>query len=364
MLDFLTLKPQAFGLDIAASSLKIAKLQKKGRFFDLASVGYGKIEPGIIEEGELKLEDRFTEILKKALSDVRGQKLKTKYVVASLPDEKAFLQVIQMPKLNEEELQKAVCLEAENYIPLPLEQVCLDCQVVQPLSDHLDHCDVLIAALPKNIIGSYVNCLKKAGLQPLAIEIEPLALARALIKDEKSTTPLLIIDFGATETSLIIFSGFNVCFNSSLPVSSQSITENIAKALKIGFVEAEKLKLKYGLVRNDGPEASEVFEATVPVLIDLIEQIQKYIDYYCSHRSHEHLPPNGQVPHKALLCGGGANLKGFLSFLSKELKFPIELADPWVNICPAPKRNRVILSPEESLVFSPALGAALRGARL
>lgn len=361
MLDFFSLKPDAFGLDISTLSLKIVKLEKKGRFFDLVSAAKAGLEPGIIEEGELKDENRFTGILKKTLSEVKGKKLETRYVVASLPEQKAFLQVIQLPKMKEEELKKAVYFEAENYVPLPIEEVELDCQFVQPLHDHLDHSDVLIAALPRKVIIPYVRCLKDVGLQPLALEITPLSLARALVKDEKAAVPLLLIDFGAAETSLLIFSGYNVRFSSSIPISSLTITENIAKTLKIDFKEAEDLKLKYGLEGTGGPEAKLVFEASIPVLTDLVEQIQKYIDYYHSHRSHEHLPPDGQLIGKALLCGGGAKLKGLLDLLSKELKFPIELANSWVNISPSPQKSVVPLSTEESLAFAAAFGAALRG---
>ena len=161
MLEYLNLKTEAFGLDISDLSLKIIKLKKgtyRGtRAFNLASFGESEIKPGIIKKGEIKDEERLAETIKEAIKKVKGEKLKTKYVVASLPEEKAFLQVIQMPKMTEDDLKSAVIYEAENYIPLPIEEVYLDSQIVPPLHNHLDHYDVLINALPRKTIDYYLS---------------------------------------------------------------------------------------------------------------------------------------------------------------------------------------------------------------
>ena len=123
MFKFLTLQPEAFGIDISDLSLKIIKLKKKGKKIDLDSFGLERIEPGIIKSGEIKDEQALTRTIKKAIGKVQGQKLDTRYVTASLPEEKSFLKIIQIPKMAEEDLNNAVLFEAENYIPLPLEKV-------------------------------------------------------------------------------------------------------------------------------------------------------------------------------------------------------------------------------------------------
>ena len=408
MLEFLTLKPEAFGLDISDLSLKIIKLKKKRGVLSLASFGETEIKPGIIRAGEIKDEKKLAEIIKEAVKSVKGEKIKTKYVVASLPEEKAFLQVITLPKMSEEDLKSAVIYEAENYIPLPIDQVYLDSQIVPPVYNQLpersegwrstnvlrpDHFDVLIAALPKKTVDPYLSCLKSAGLKPGALEIESLAIGRALIKNELTTSPVLLIDIGATRTSFIIFSGHALRFTSSIPVSSGNFTEIISKALGIDLAEAEKLKIKYGLeekiqIKIKGEkiekekEKGKIFEALVPALVDLIQQIKRYLNYYQTHAFHEHLPPtifqennsnkhkpqkvvgglppDGKGISKILLCGGGANLKGLCQLLSLELKIPVEIGNPWINILIGEKKEAAELSFEESLKYTTALGLALR----
>lgn len=361
MLEFLTLKPEAFGLDISDLSLKIIQLKKTRNFFDLVSFGETEIKPGIIKGGEIKDEKALIQILKKALTETKGGKLKTKYVVASLPEEKAFLQVIQMPKMKEEELKSAVIYEAENYIPLPIEEVYLDSQIVPPAYNHLDHLDVLITALPKKTVDSYLSSLKKAGLKPVAFEIESQAIARALIKNEITTFPFLLLDLGATRTGFIVFSGYSLRFTSSIPVSSQSFTEIISRNLGVGLPKAEKLKIKYGIRTNATTEGGKVFEAIIPALIDLIEQIKRYLHYYQTHAAHEHLPPGGKGVGKIFLCGGGTNLKGLPEFLTTELKIPVELGNPWINILADPSKGLAELPLERVLGYTTALGLALRG---
>jgi len=372
MLESLTLKPEALGLDISDLSLKIIKLKKRGKFFTLSSYGKEEIEPGLIKGGEIKNEKKLAEIIKEAIKKVRGKKLKTNYVVASLPEEKAFLQVIQMPRLPEEDLKSAVIYEAENYIPTPIEEVYLDYQIVPPVYNHLDHFDILIAALPKKTIDPYFQALKLAGLQPKVLEIESLAIARALIKDGITTQPVLLIDLGATRTSFIIFSGHSLRFTSSIPVSSGNFTEIISKNLGVSLAEAERLKIKYGLEEKVkikiGDEKTElkrergrIFEALIPALVDLVQQIKRYLDYYQAHAEHEHLPPDGKGVSKILLCGGGANLKGLPELLSLKLKILVEIGNPWLNILSGGKREIPELSFEESLKYTTALGLALRG---
>jgi len=379
-MDFLTLKPDAFGLDISDLSLKIIKLKKRRGFLVLSSFLEEDIGQGIIKEGEIKDEEGLVKIIKESLPKIKGEKLKTKHVVVSLPEEKAFLQVIQLPRMPEEDLKSAVIYEAENYIPLPIEEVYLDSQIVPPLYNHLDHFDVLIAALPKKIVDPYLSCLKKAGLYPKALEIESLAIARALIKKEISPFPALLIDFGATRTSFIIFSGYSVRFTNSIPVSSHGFTEVISKTIDVDFKKAEELKIKYGLdiiekiifskKNKDSQFEKEIigdkkiFEALIPALTDLTEQIKKCLDFYRTHTSHEHLLPEMKDVKKIFISGGGANLKGLADFLSSGLGIPVVLGNPWINILPEPLKEVPELPFEESLKYTTALGLALRGIKV
>jgi len=359
-MEILNLKPKTFGLDISDSSLKIIKLKKKRKGFGLASLGEQRIKDGIIKDGEIKNQEELIRIIKESVLKVEGEKIRTKYAICSLPEEKSFLKIIQMPKMKEEDLKMAVKYEAENHIPLSLDEVYLDSQIIVPIKDHLDHMDVLIVAFPKNIIDSYVYCLKEAGLQPVIMELESTAIVRALVEKEISYFPLFIIDIGVDKTSFIIFSGCSLRFTSSISISSKTFTEAIAKNLKISAEEAEKIKLKYG---SDSKSAKnkKILESLLPVLAGLAEQIEKCLLFYKTHASHEHLNIEGQGIKKIILCGGGANVGGLSAFLSEKLGCPVELGNPWVNVLSKAQKESSLISYKNSLKYTTAIGLALRG---
>jgi len=370
MFELLKLKPESFGLNISDRSIKIVKLRKYRGVLSLASFSETEIKPGIIEEGEIKDQKGLIEAIRLSVKKIKGERLRTNYVVASLPEEKAFLQVIQLPIVEDNELKRAAYYEAENHIPLPIGEVYLDSQIVKPVVDHLDHLDVLIAAMPKKIVDPYLVSIKKAGLIPKILETESQAISRALIKNEVSPFPVLIINIGLTKTCFVIFSGYSLRFTSSIPISSQRISEIISTGLGISIAEAEDLKTKAGLSqdfhkkREDGSEiavaAKRILEIADPLMVDLVNRVKSYLGYYQSYVSHEHLSSDVKEVKKILLCGDGASFKGLDDFLSVKLKIPVEIANPWINILPEIKKEIPGLSFDKTLSFATALGLGLR----
>ena len=351
--------PPAFGLDLSDLSLKIAFLKKHKKEIKLESFGRKEIPAGIIKEGEIQKKDELVKIIRETIEkEIRGKKLKTKYVVCSLPEQHAFVQVIQLPKMGIVEAGEAIKWEAEANIPMSIDEVYIDWQIVKPILNHLDHLDVLINAVPKNLVNDYVEVLEKSGLCPLALEIESLATARSLIKEQISYKPLLIVDLGATRTSFIIFSGHAVRFTTSISISNRQMIDTIAENLKISKEDAWRFKIKVGL--GDNKKDDRVFKVLLPILNGLIQEIEKYLLFHKEHAApHEH-GSAGEIS-KIILCGGGANLRGLPNFLSERLGVPSFCGNPWINILKPPIKEVPSLPYKESLTYTTTLGLALRG---
>lgn len=362
MRDFFTLRPGAFGLDISDLSLKIAYLEPKNKGFRLRAFGQGELAEGIIEGGEIRKEEQLVEAIQRTFKQLKGKKIHTKYVVAALPEEKAFVQVIQLPRMSNEELSSAIRFQAESFIPYPIDTVYLDFAVITPFRDHVEHLDVLVASLPRQVVDSYVFVLKKAGLIPAVLEIDAIALCRAVIAHGVSPVPLLLVDIGQRRSKVSIFSGYSLRFTTSLALSSQDFTQAVARTLHVDEEKAEEFKHQYGLYAPEDALGKEVFDAMVPVAADFIEQIGKYTEYYETHVPHQHLGKEPKQIEKIVLCGGGANLKGFPEFLMRALKVQVGVGNPWVNILSPQTKELPPLSFQESLSYSTALGLALRGA--
>ncbi len=360
MLERLTLNPSSFGLDISDSSVKIIDLKKGKKGPYCSSWGETKLDPGIISAGEIKNEDALVRAIKKTTSKINGEKIKNKYVVASLPEERSFLQVIQMPKLSEEEIARSIHYEVENYIPLSIDDVYFDFQLIKAMKPNIDHVDILINAIPREIIDPYVRCIKKAGLIPLALEIESQAIARALISENVSDTPILIVDIGENKTSFIMFSRTSLRFTFSFPFSSRKITESIAEKVNTDIETAENIKRKYSLQKGvQDLESKDVLDAITENLIELTQEIKNHLEFYKTHAAHEHLPESTGEVGKIILCGGGSNLRGIKEFVQEKVGVITEIGNPWINASSIISKKGT-LSLEKSLGLSTAIGLALR----
>ncbi|MBI3631263.1 MAG: type IV pilus assembly protein PilM, partial [Candidatus Staskawiczbacteria bacterium] len=315
MFKFLDLEPEIFGMDISDSSLKITKLRKTKKGFSLVSFNEVEIKQGIIKDGAIQDKEILANIIKIACSMVKGKKLGTKYVAVSLPEEKSFMQLIQMPKMTEKYLRLALPLEAENYIPLSADKSYLDFQIIDSHKYNSGHLDLLVNVMPKSIVDPYVSCCKKAGLVPYILEVESQAIVRALLKDGKNIMPVILIDLGYDSTNFIVFSGNSIRFTCSIPISFKQLIHTTEKEKK---------------------EHYSIDKTTESVSHELVAQIKKYINFYHGHSFHDDFSGNDNI-EKIILSGPGANLENISDFLSKELKILVELGNPFINITPQKK---------------------------
>ena len=344
-----------FGLDISDFSLKVVQTHKTKEGFIASAFGFYDIPEKIIEKGELKNEQVLSKLILSCLKNSQGEGIKTKNVVCSLPEERSFVDVFRVPFIEEkEQLEQIVLTEAENRIPFPLSEVYYDFEVIsdpKEVGNKKSSREVILAACPKKIIDPYFNSLKRAGLFPLGMEIESLAIARAIFSAKKVNAPTLIVDFGQNKTSFFVFSKKAVRLTSTVPCSAKMLTLSIAQSLKISTEKAKALKEAEGL---SGKQKG--LEAMVPVLNELAEQIKAYLAYYKSHLSKNYPGEVIQNISKLLLCGGGANLKGLAEFLQEQLKMDVSLANPLINFNLKIQAKKLKIKQDKALSLTTAFG--------
>lgn len=341
-----------FGLDLSDLSLKIVQLTKRSNQAAIRSFGRFEIPQGVIENSEIKKENDLVEIIKRGLAGVKGPPLKTKNCICSLPESESFIQLIQLPAMSKEEMREAIHWEAEANFPLPLKELYFDWQQITPLRDHEQKAEILVGALKRNLVETYLKIFKLAGIEPLVFEVESVATCRALIKDDFSAQPVLIIDLGAKKTSLIIFSGRTVHLTTSLSLSNTSLIEEIAKNLNISFTQAKGLKFGIGL--DPFKDKGRIFGILKPKIEELAKKIQDYLNYFQEHSLKRHYFDS--KISVIYLCGGGALLYGLSDLLSFYLKIPVKLGKTLVNVSEQPSFLK-----NDSLAYTTALGLALRG---
>ena len=347
------------GLDISDLTIKYIAFSKHRRNrIQVALSGEIAIPEGIIASGEIKNEHTLSEILASWFRKER-KKLSSPFVTVSLPEEKSFVRLVQIPLIKTQEVEHAIRWEIENQIPLPVEDVVYDYELIQPPHDQLDHRDVLITAFPRDMLEAYVRVIKAAGLRPYAMELESQAMVRACAVPLQDTVAKIILDIGRTRTNIVIFSGGAILYSAALEVGGLMFEQIIAKTLAINQPEAQRLKIEVGLDKTQ--VEARVFSALIPTVTILADEILRAMAYYRTHATHAH--GAGSEIENILISGGDANLRGLDTYLASAVRVRVQIADPFSSVKQMMTQEIPPLTKREALAFTTAIGLALRDIR-
>jgi len=349
-------KIHAFGLDISDSSIKVAQLGLHRGQLQSAIFADVPLLDKTIANHMIVNEERLGSNITKALQAARS--IDTKFVVCSVPEAKSFVRLIQIPKMAPDEIEGAIPFELEQDIPIPVDQVYLDWQVLKELPDKLQ---LLVTCSSKDYIDSLVSTLHAIKLKPVAMEIGSQATARALIGHEAATKSVLIVDIGAQQTSFIIVDQGVPLYTSSIPTAGNSFTDSIARNLNIPWAEAEKIKLTRGLISQLEHEDA-VRQSVLPILDNIIDEIKNVSRFFEEHSESHHLIDT------IILCGGSARVPGVLEYIttrinlgSNKQQLQVSVGDPWSGFTAPASKQALPVAHEQALAYSTAIGLALRG---
>ncbi len=335
----------AFGLDIGSFSLKVIQCQKKDNKFYLQHWGEVKT-PAPVDEMEKKARITLGETIKRLISDA---KINSQEVMVALSESKVFSRVIQLPVLSESELASAIQFEAEQYIPLPLDQVEIEYLILSepPKNEPGARMDILLIAAQKTAIDNLLNILDSIGLIPKAMETEILAINRCL-----SVYPdvSLIINIGKDSSSLAIIKGQNLKFVYTFPTGGDALTRSIAQVLSLDINQAEEYKRAYGLEEN--VLEGKVAKAMLPSFNMIVQQIQKTINFYFQKTK------GVEAIKRLILTGGTAEMPGLAQYLTKVLGIETVLGDPFINFVKDKNFPQHLI--KVGARFSTAVGLAIR----
>lgn len=341
-----------FGLDLSDLSIKLIKLESDGSQEEIVSYGCVPLPIGAMRDGEIKKKDQVAAAIRKLVEVSGPKKVRTKKVICSLPETKAFLRIITIPKMEEMEIAEAVKCEIEANIPMPLEQVYYDWQIVtEVLTAEKNKMNLLVVAVSKKTVDEAISVVEAADLEVVGLEIESIAQTRSLLSQKDCNKTILIVDIGDRRTNFSIAKEGVPCFTSSVPFCGQTLSDSIAKGMGITFEEAEKIKFDNGIgsdLRNDA-----LFKLVRPILENFSQEMEKSIDFYLADLGYS------KKIDKLIICGGGANTKGIVPYFSKKLKREIELGNSWSNVNFGKKLP--IIEKSQSLQYSTAIGLALKG---
>lgn len=352
--------PKAFGLDIGDLSIKLVQLKRNSLFhkqhsFVVENCRSINLPPGLIVNGELQKPEGVRKRIEHLLHGQGEQKpITSPWVVSALPESQTFIKLIETNTPPEKLLEEDIRLLAKKHLPFEdNDSFYLKWQIMPNIDGENNKTRILIGAAIKVIADSYTYLLESLGLGVIALEIEALAIARAMITAQKGYEgeARALLDLGATRSSFIIYDHDIIQFSTSLPFSGEIITTALSQKLHITDEEAEEIKIKQGLDYKKRKDTSWLIMEKLTA--DLIEYIQDSINFYYTHF------PNTNRVTRITMCGGGSNLNRLNTILSHQLKILTQPGRPWKNLF---SHEPDFITKEESLGYATAIGLALRAA--
>jgi type IV pilus assembly protein PilM len=282
-----------------------------------------------------------------------------------------------MPLMTEDELRSAIRFQANDYIPIPIDEAIIDFQIISEReSDRQDKMmDVLVVAARKDMVESTIAAVEGAGLRPIIVDVSSLAFARAVLTDvEESFLKEEAGDAGATTlinissslTDIVVLEDNIPRFTRISSMGGDAFTDALVNQLGIPFNEAEELKTKIGL-RSDGDESSlpeidpsiSMYKETVNNVLEqemdrFIAEIRRSLDYYLVQSA------RAKRIEKIIVTGGGAKLRNILRYMKERLQVEVEPGHPLHSVQVARKLSEAGVDSDE-LSMAICLGLAMRG---
>lgn len=288
------------GLDIGSSSLKLVAIRKKGKDNLIKKIAFQPFDPA---GGSAEMIGSF----------VKSQGLLNIPVNVSLSGQPVITRYLSWPKMSLNELKAAMRFEAREHIPLPLEEVVLDCAI---LNEKIEENKMLIAlaAIKKTVVQERISLLERCGISPKIIDVDCFCLVNAFNRSQgletKSRVNSAVLDIGLRYTNMVILDGADLKFSRDILAGSQESDLN-----------------------------------------SLSSEINSSIDYYENQ--------NGRQIEKIFLSGGAVYSPAVMDFLKHQLNLPFEAFNVFsgLNIDSSLEQNSLLSKPS---LFAIALGLALR----
>lgn len=307
------------GLDISQTGVKVMAVDPK----KWSVLGYGsvdldpaKVQKSLESDDDNYLADNIAILLKDKLVG----SLPSNHVVIGVPTAKTFSRTFTVPIKQEKLLHDAVDVEVNQYIPIPLNLLYVDFEIIERTKTDIT---AIICAVPKTLVDNSLRAAVTAGLRPSVVEPSINAVARVLQATEEGHLPTLIVDIGPANTDIAVLDGA-IRVTGGLNIGGNSFTLDIAKKLGVELENAHQLKVLNGL--SAGPRQAKIAAALKPSLQRIVTETRKVIRYY-----NERLNDNRKI-EQVIVVGGGSNVPGIGEYFTNELVMPARVASPWQKL--------------------------------
>ena len=319
-----------FSLDIGTNSMRIVQL------FGSAKTGWTLSKYAYVPIDE-KLTSDVSELGRKRLGEailgaVNQAGIKTKNVAVGLPASRTFTSIVETDTLPERELSKAFKYEIDKYVPMSLSDAKADYVIIGPSPNDPARTEVIVSSVAKEYAESVMEMIEKTGLNIIAMEPEPLAMARSLaIPGAMDAT--MIVDFGEKSTDLVIVYKNQPRLVRSIPGGFGQLVTTVSNSLSVREDQARQFILKFGLAEDK--VEGQVFKTLTPSLDAYAEELTKSVRFFQT----KYL--NGRVGG-IVLSGYGGIIPLFPEYIEAKTGIPTMKGNPWQLVRTTEEQQRAL----------------------
>jgi type IV pilus assembly protein PilM len=307
-------------LDIGSSSIKMLEVKGRGRSLRILKAGIAPLVENAVQGNIIQSPGIVADAIRTLIED---RDIKTTNVITAVPGPSVIIKRANFPAQDPKELQETILFEAGNFIPESLENVNLDYQVLESEASS-GNVDVLLVAVRKDVINSYVDAISEAGLFPVVADVDYFALENMFeVNYEPDPDEIVaLINIGAYYSLINVMKGGRSAFTGDVPIGGQQFTNILARELGVGLEQAEEAKVNSIL---PGHNVEDVERVIFTASEQLLDEIQHALSFFGSGSTEEQV-------HTIYLSGGTAQLPGLAANMSQRLNIPVEVSDPFRRI--------------------------------
>jgi type IV pilus assembly protein PilM len=334
------------GIDIGTHSIKLIEIGHEKDVRTLLAAGSMPTPSKAMSSTVTADAEAVAFVIKQLVKETGA---KSDKVNIALPESQVFTRVIEVPQLSSRELTSAIQWEAEQYIPLPLDQVNMDFTILRDAkATTTGKMEVLLIAAPKVLIERYMSILEFSDLVPAFAETEIIAGSRAIAKSMAMVKNVMLVSIGAQTTDMTILHNGVIAFVRSISAGGEALSRALSQSLDFTVVQAEEYKKTYGLQK--GLLEGKLVTAMEPIMATIMNEVKRAIAFFGEKYPNERL-------EAIVLSGGSAKLPGIVSYMTESVNIETQLANPWVGIT---KEARFSVLSTEGPLFAVAVGLAIR----
>ena len=324
------------GLDIGSSAIKLVQLQQGKEGLSLHKAGSAPTPSGAVKGGVVT--DTST-VAQTVRSLFEALQIDNRTATVGIAGPTVVAREVPLPAMSDRQLRKSIQWEARNYISFPVEDSIVEFEVLDRPSTNGGNAQmrVMLVAAPRDMVGSQVEALELAGVEPMAVEIQPFAAMRGLLaadtRDVGEGETVALLGLGASYTDITIIKDGVFVLTRTIPIAGNAFTEAIKNALDLGEEEAVRVKesaMQLVLSEEEratlDPAAQQASRALEPLLDEIIREVRRSLAYHDYQQQSPEAGSGELGVSRILLNGGSAKLPRVEDYFQAQLGVPVKVA--------------------------------------